>query len=278
MKHSITQHKHIDSRAIRSVSNLAAAGLILVLALPAAFSSPRAWAADPSPTPNLAVTPLSRWDPTTVQKVVLVRTLSGAPVPDLTVDLAPAPATLGGPPAGTAGQHGRTDAQGSARFTGLGRWIWIVSFAGRYQERALQAVALQGRPPYGRTRGGGGFPLEVEPQEEGEAPTPVVVAGYVQPPAQVAAFVLVPTAAAWAPAVDLALPTENPVPLTDWALAPVVPVAGVVTPGSSAPTAEDDLPRWLYLFAVFGLMLAGIGWWQRRARLYQPVADERDAP
>jgi hypothetical protein len=278
MMHGVEQYKNRHGTVARLLPRPVGVGLILVLALPGAFSSPRAWAADPSPTPNPAVTPLPGWDPTTVQKVVLVRTLGGAPVPDLTVDLAPAPATLGGPPPGTAGQHGRTDAQGMARFTGLGRWIWMVSFAGRYQERALQPLAGQGQPPYGRTRAGGGFPLAVEPQEEGDAPTPVVSAGQVQPEVQTATFVLVPTAAEWAPALDLALPPENPVPLSDWALAPVSPVAGVLTLRFPQPAAEDDLPRWLYLLAVFGFMLVGIAWWQRRARLYQPVPDERDAP
>jgi hypothetical protein len=214
-----------------------------------------------------------------VQRVVLMRTLSGAPVPDLGVTLTPAPATMGGPPSGVAGQHGRTDAQGRVTFTGLGRWIWMVSFTGQYQGRALQPVTRQGQPPYGRTRAGGGFPLAVEPQEEGDAPTPVVSAGQVQPEVQTAPFVLVPIAAAeWVPALDLALPTENPVPLSDWALAPVSSVTGSLTPGLSPPAGQDDLPRWLYLLVVFGLMLVGVAWWQRRARLYQPVSNERDAP
>jgi hypothetical protein len=214
-----------------------------------------------------------------VQKVVLVRTLNGQPVPDLSVNLVPAPDTIGGPPSGVAGQHGRTDAQGMVTFTGLARWIWMVSFTGQYQGRALQPVAVQGRPPYGRTRAGGGFPLAVEPQEEGDAPTPVVRAGQVQAEVQTATFVLVPIAAAdWAPALNLALPTENPVPLSDWALAPVSSVTGSVTLGLSPPSAQDDLPRWLYLLVVFGLMLVGVAWWQRRARLHQPVPDEREAP
>jgi hypothetical protein len=268
----------MDSQAIRSVSRLAGVGLILVMALLANMCVSRAWAADPPLTPTPAVAPLPGWDPTTVQKVVLVRTLDGQAVPDLTVDLTPAADTMGGPPSDAAGQHGRTDAQGMVRFTGLGRWIWMVSVAGRYQERALQPVTRQGQPPYGRTRAGGGFPLEVEPQEENEAPTPVVVAGHVQPQVQVASFVLVPTAAAWAPAVDLALPTENPVPLTDWGLAPVSTMSGVSALAPPASDAGDNLPRWLYLLAVLGLMLVGVAWWQRRARLYPPVADERDAP
>jgi hypothetical protein len=155
----------------------------------------------------------------------------------------------------------------------------MVSFSGRYQGRALQPVGMQGRPPYGRTRAGGGFPLALEPQEEGDAPTPVVRSGQVQPEVQTATFVLVPTAAAeWTPALDLALPTENPVPLSDWALAPVSSVTSSVTPGLSVPAAQDDLPRWLYLLPVFGLMLVGVAWWQRCARLYQSVSDERDVP
>jgi hypothetical protein len=271
-------HKRLDSPAIRSVSRLVGVGLILVMALLANMRVSRAWAADPPLTPNPAVTPLPGWDPATVRKVVLVRTRDGQPVPDLTVDLTPAADTMGGPPSDAAGQHGRTDAQGIVRFTGLGRWIWMVSFAGRFQGRALQAVTLQGQPPYGRTRAGGGVPLDVEPQEEGAAPTPVVIAGYVQPEVQTTTFVLVPTAAAWALAVDLALPTENPVPLTDWGLAPVSSVAGVSALAPPASDAVDNLPRWLYLLAVLGLMLVGVAWWQRRVRLYPPVSDERDAP
>jgi hypothetical protein len=210
-----------------------------------------------------------------VQKVVLMRTLSGAPVPDLTVDLAPAPADFGGPPDGATEEHGRTDAQGMVRFTGLGRWIWMVAFTGQYQGRALQPVALQGRPPYGRTRAGGGFPLSIEPQEEGEAPTPVVVAGQVQPEVQTATFVLVPTATEWAPALDLALPTQNPVPLSDWGLASMSSMSSISALAAPASAADDDLPRWLYLAAVFSLLLAGISWWQRYTRLsprFSPAA------
>src|SRR4051794_26781076 len=120
MRHGMKQHKHMDSQAIRSVSCWVGAGLILVMALSANMRVSHAWAADPPLTPNPAVTPLPGWDPTTVQKVVLVRTRDGQPVPDLEVNLAPAPLILGGPPSGTGRQHGRTDAQGMVRFTGLG--------------------------------------------------------------------------------------------------------------------------------------------------------------
>jgi hypothetical protein len=278
MMHYIQQNKDRHGRVIPWLSRQAGPGLIVLTALLVNVSVRQASAASPPPTPNPVVTPLPSWDPATVQKVVLVRTLSGQPVPALVVDLVPARPELGGPPVGATGQQGRTDAQGMARFTGLGRWIWMVSFTGQYQGRVLQAVALQGRAPYGRTRAGGGFPLAVEPQEEGDAPTPVAVAGQAQPQVQTATFVLVPTADEWAPALDLALPTEHPVPLTDWGLTPMSSVSGVSAPAPQVSDVDDNLPRWLYLLATLGLMLVGIAWWQRRARLYQPVSDERDAP
>jgi len=167
------------------------------------------------PTPDLA----------RVQKQIVVRLANGTAVPGLAVQLAPAALDMGGPPTGTSAQTAPTDHAGSVTFTGLGRWIWMLTVQGRFQGRALQAGAEQGRAPYGRTRGGGGFPVQVEVQEEAAAPTPVFVAGTPRPQVETSVFVLLPIGDRWAPALDLTLPGETP-----------RPVNGMVITGRTTPT------------------------------------------
>jgi hypothetical protein len=231
---------------------LSAALLTLVATAPASISAaPGAAGGAPvaAPTPDLA--PMG--------KQVLLRTLNGAPAPGIDVRLVPAMPAMGGPPAAASAQTARTDATGAATFGELGRWMWLVSFQGSFQGRPLQSVAAQGRPPFGRTRSGGGFPLQVEPQEEGDAPAQVGGAGMAQP----VMFVLVPFGAGWAPTLDLGLVSAAPLPLT----APAPPAASAGAPpiaASPAPADGGDLRPPLYLIPGAAALLIGLHAARRR--------------
>ena len=180
---------------------------------------------------------------------VRVTTTTGAPVAGLTVQLAPAPAALGGPAGGPPARVVPTDAAGIARFAAPGPGIWRVTFAGTYQGRPLAAPRAQGRPPAGAVRAGGGFPLQVEPQEEG-APPPA--AG---PPVLWAAFVLQPAGAVWRPAYDLG-PLPTPAGAPTGASAPA--------PDAAGPPAPPPRTWLLELGGALLLAAAAGGWWRRR--------------
>lgn len=198
----------------------------------------------PAPAPTPPVPDLSY---TRLQ--IMLRADTAAPVPGILVQLVPASPDLGGAPAGTPALQAVTDAAGTATFAGLGRWIWMARFAGQYAGRALAPLAEQGRPPYGTTRAGGGFPVLVQAQEEDEAPTPVVIAGQVQPEIQHARFVLLAGAAGWVPTLDLATDDRLVRPLA----APTPVASALVAPLAAPP--RSPLP----ILALAGLGLLGAG-------------------
>lgn len=205
-----------------------------------------------------------------VQKRIVVRTLEGEPVPGIEVQLTPAGPELGGPPAAMLGQSATTDAQGSVLFSGLGEWVWMVSFRGTFRGSAIQPKAEQSLSPYGRTRNGGGFPILVQRQEEDEAAAPLVENGISLPEVQQSNFVLIPLQEGshqqWAPTIDLALLSERPQPLTALAAPAALPneetptTPGLIqalastntnqpaTPGTSVNTGT--LVRWLYILPL----------------------------
>jgi hypothetical protein len=222
---------------------------------------PLAGPADP-PTPT--GTPLDA-----IQLRVLLRAAPGQPVPGIAVNLLPVPSDLGGPAANTAVQHGQTDATGAALFTGLQGAIWRLTFTGSYVGQPLQAVAEQGQPPYGTTRGGG-FVVQTSLHEENAAPAPVV--SVPAPPIETLAFVLLPTNGRWTPAIDLAAPAAPPQPLSLLKQAPVrkqfyipepVQPAGderfLQTEERNSSSSDSFTFLWLVPALVAGLVLLRLG-------------------
>lgn len=188
------------------VRRLIPAGLLL-----AALAGPRLVGATPTPPPAPPPVDLNR-----ITMQIVIRTTAGQPVPGLGVQLAPAPADQGGPPAGTPAQTATTDSAGAARFVGLGAWIWRATLTGSYQGRPLQAVADQGRPPQGTNPAGGGFLLLVQAQDESDPPTRTAgdpTPDTSTPGLESTGLVLLPMGAEWQPALDLADGAHPPQPL-----------------------------------------------------------------
>lgn len=220
----------------------------------------------------------------TAQKQIVLRTEAGEPVQDVTVLLAPADSTAGGPEQGSSAKSATTGADGTATFTGLGQWIWMVSFSGTFRGKAIQAATEQGRASYGRTRSGGGFPVMVERQEEDTPATPVVVQGTPQPDVQPSLFVLLQDGDNWVPAIDLALSGEHPQPLggkgsmaaqAATATSSATQISAAISGASGGPDRTagalsvagnnlDSLVRWLYLLPVAVALLALYRAWQER--------------
>jgi hypothetical protein len=145
----------------------------------------------------------------------------------------------------------------------------MISFSGEFQGRALQPVAEQGRPPWGRTRNGGGFPVVIQQQEEDAAATPVIVEGTPLQEVQPAMFALVAAGDFWAPTFDLALPSETPQPLSAVGTARPTEVAAGAPPSGNSQPAEvastlDSFARWFYVLPVLVALLALYRWWQER--------------
>ncbi len=224
------------------------------------------------PLPAAATTPTSGSVETRLVLQVQLRTAAGAPVPGLSVTLQPAPPDLGGPPLHTSVQRGRTDANGTVTFTALGPWIWRVTFMGTYAGGPLQAVAAQGRPPYGTTPGDG-FVVRVQAQEEHVA---LQAEGQPRtPPIEVAAFVLLLQGPEWIPTIDLSEPTDPPQPLLTPAAAATrtvqsagAPVRDPVTDGVGVRFDPFGVSLW-----VLPLLVAGIALW----RAWQRQRSERAA-
>src|SRR5690349_14087698 len=145
----------------------------------------------PGPTPTVAAIPLQ----------IVLRTVTGVPVPDIRVDLVPVPPDEGGSPTGSTAQIGTTDSAGRIPFSVLPGIIWRARFSGVYQGRVLQAGAAQGLPPFGTTRGAG-FVVQTGLQEENDAPAPI--AGQPAPAVETLPFVLLAIGDEWTPAIDLA--------------------------------------------------------------------------
>jgi hypothetical protein len=210
-------------------------------------------------------------DLSAVRKQIILRTLERKAVPGITVYLMPAAPTLGGPDEGTQSKNAVTDAQGHATFTGLGHRVWMVSFNGTWEGKAIQPAQEQGRAPYGRTRAGGGFPVVVQRQEEDTAATPVLVQGTPQPEIQPSLFVLVPVEDEWVPSLDLALPGEHPQPITG-AVA-VQPTGTTTTPvqvqaDTTTSAGQGDISNfvgWFYALPVAVALLILYKAWQARS-------------
>lgn len=232
-----------------------------------------------------------------VQKRIVLRTNEGTAVPGIEVQLAPADPTPGGPEGGAEVQKAVTGSDGTATFEELGRRIWMVTFSGKFEGKALQSHEEQGKAPYGRTRSGGGFPVMVQRQEEDAPPTPVVVQGTPQPEVQPSLFVLTSVGNIWIPTLDLALPGEHPQPLTEHETPTTrptetrptgiqtsqMPAPGSVTGQSSTngvvPTREgeiDNFLRWLYVLpTAIGLIAVYRAWQERRQECRQESRQER---
>jgi len=221
--------RHPTRPARNTLGSLLLGGLLLTVA------SARVATAAPPP-PDLSRTQLH----------VLLRTAAGTPVPGITVEIVPAAADLGGLSGGSALPPALTDAGGGITVVGLGRWIWRARFRGQFQGQALQPIAAQGQAPWGRTRDGGGFPVQVQAQEEDAAPTPVVIAGTPQPDTQSVGFVLIPSNGTWAVTGDLGDPLGPPQPLAEDTTHPPLHPAGTLPDGAAvlpAPgTAATTLP------------------------------------
>lgn len=250
---------------------------VWALLMYASASSPQPVLAEGLPTP----TPSGESVPTTVQKQIVLRTEQGERVPGIDVQLAPADPTLGGPNARAQIMTTTTDLQGIAKFTGLGQWLWMVSFTGTFRGKALQPASEQGRAPYGRTRAGGGFPVMVQRQEEDTSATPLVIQGVQQPEVQPSLFVLVPVQDHWAPSLDLALPEEHPIsisgavgaPSPSSSTTPVVNIAAAastggraqgVVPATDGESGLDSLVRWFYILPLGVALIALYRTWQDR--------------
>lgn len=266
--------------------------LLVSLVASSAGSSVEVYASSQSvgePTPNLPLQELEA-----VRKRVVLRILEGEPVPGIEVQLMPAGSDLGGPPVAMPAQQATTDIYGSVTFSGLGEWVWMVSFKGTFRGQPLQPVSEQGLSPWGRTRKGGGFPVLVQRQEEDEAAPPLVENGVRLPEVQPSLFVLVPTQASlqeyWAPTIDLALPGERPQPLAAPSVlsASVVEplptsASGMIAPGTVVPGTElkpqsqpeatsmgetgetvGSLVRWLYILPLAVAAIALYKAWQQR--------------
>jgi hypothetical protein len=215
-------------------------------------------------------TPVTTGDIDGIHKQIVLRSIEGDGVPGIEVHLTPASPDLGGPLDGSLPQVATTDAQGHVTFSGLGEWIWMVSFSGTFRGRVLQPISEQGQAPWGRTRAGGGFPVMVQRQEEDAAATPMVINATPQPEVQPSLFVLVPAQEYWAPSLDLALPAEQPQPLA-MTLDERSSAPPLVQASASLPDQEghiDNLIRWFYLLplavALFALQRA---WQQGRVAL-----------
>ncbi len=264
----------ISTKGITPRSGMLSAALsICTLLMYVSASSTRYALAEGMPTLTASEDALSH-----VQKQIVLRTEQGDPVPGISVQLALAEPTLGGPPAGPQTKTVTTDLQGRALFTSLGQQIWMVSFTGIFRGKTLQSTAEQGRAPYGHTRGGGGFPVMVQRQEEDTAATPLVVQGTPQPEVQPSLFVLMPVQDRWTPALDLALPEEHPISISGYAsmqpsATPVVNIAAAASAGGHAPVAGpvtteesgfDSLVRWFYILPVGVALIALYKGWQDR--------------
>ena len=255
--------RHPTRPARNTLGSLLLGGLLLTVA------SARVATAAPPP-PDLSRTQLH----------VLLRTAAGTPVPGITVEIVPAAADLGGLSGGSALPPALTDAGGGITVVGLGRWIWRARFRGQFQGQALQPIAAQGQAPWGRTRDGGGFPVQVQAQEEDAAPTPVVIAGTPQPDTQSVGFVLIPSNGTWAVTGDLGDPLGAPQPLTaDPALTPrprsatvgtlADGSAGRPTSGDAPPSRQDPAPPaagplgWWIGGGLLWLLIYGLYTWRR---------------
>lgn len=222
-----------------------------------------------------------------VQKQIVLRTQDGLPVPGIEVQLAPAGPKLGGPETGGEVRRAITGPDGTATFSGLGQWVWMVSFSGSFGGKAIQPVQDQGKEPYGRTRAGVGFPVVVQRQEEDAPATPIVIQdvhGTAQPEVEVqpSMFVLVLVDSAWVPTLDLALPGEHPRPLSELQTTeastetsstgahPSAGTSGVTTSTSGASLPGESIDgalRWLYLLPeVIGLLAVFRAWQDRQER------------
>lgn len=211
-------------------------------------------------------------DLSAVRKQIILRTLGGKAVPGITIRLAPAAPTLGGPDGGAQPMSAVTDGQGQAIFTGLGYWVWMVWFNGTWEGKPVQPAQEQGRAPYGRTRAGGGFAVMVQRQEEDTAATPVVVQGTPQPEMQPSLFVLVPVEDEWVPSLDLALPGEHPQPLTSAVVAQptgtsVTAALAHMQADSGTSAGQSDIShfvRWFYALPVLVALLILYRAWEDR--------------
>lgn len=246
----MTQTQQAPTRSICSILHAILLGGLLLTA-----AGTRVATAAP-PTPDLSQTRLH----------IVLRTAGGQPVPGIAVEIVPAAADLGGLEGGSTLPPMLTAADGGVIVTGLGRWIWMVRFRGQFQGQPLQSVALQGQAPWGRTRAGGGFPLQVQAQEEDSAPTPVVVAGTPQPDTQTTSFVLLPSNGTWAVTLDLGDPLGTPQPLagdtaqTDGAeRLPAAGDAATTRPGAAPPLPERPPSPLGWWIAAGGLWLLGYG-------------------
>ncbi|MBF6614371.1 MAG: hypothetical protein IVW55_14740 [Chloroflexi bacterium] len=118
-----------------------------------------------------------------------------------------------------------TNAQGLARFDGLGEGTWTLRFEGTitrgHQTSSLVPAAVQGRAPYGRTRQGGGFAERIDTLNEDGGPNPQRIQPGVGATTSRYLLHFSTEYAGWLPGLDLA--SEDgmpPLPLADMTLAP----------------------------------------------------------
>lgn len=236
-------------------------------------------------------------DLTSIQKQIVLRTLDGKPVSGITVQLTPADPGLGGPEVGSGSMQGITDEQGTVVFTGLGPWVWMASFSGVYEGRALQPRPEQGKSLHGRTRAGGGFPVIVQQQEEDAPATPVVVSGTPQPEVQPSLFVLFPVGDLWVPSLDLSLPGEQPQPLaemptavaegaapeggapTEIAQTGTTAVSPTLTNGTGGGSTFENFVQWFYVLPIgVALFALARAWRERRHEERTSPSQTSEAP
>ena len=240
-----------------------------------------------------------------LSNTIKVRTVTGVPVPGVTVRMQALPGSSGGPetykervalcpaahtPVMTGTLTSKTDASGQAQFEQLGRGLWLVWMEGDVDGQAIVASASQGLPPYGNNPAGGGHLELLDPFNEhvGSEPgseEPGVPAEAVQL-AVMSSYVLMAAPGGWVSALDLAAPSETPLPLISIPAASLTPIAATVVqtigpggevglfgtpvvvgtvgavvayPGGMGKTDAVGLRGGGGIILVLGAMVAGIG-------------------
>ena len=144
-----------------------------------------------------------------------------------------------------------TNAEGLARFDSLGEGTWVLRFEGTitrgHQTASVVPAAVQGRPPYGRTRWREGFAERVDALNEEGGPNPEPIQPSVAASTSRYLLQFSTEYAGWLPGLDLASEDDvPPVPLADATLAPLpVPAAAESTFDATSVTLappEDSRP------------------------------------